>query len=34
MGFLAVIAGVSKWTTKAVSKRPHSKGSADLKQEI
>ena len=29
MGFPSTIAGVPKWTTKAVSKRPHSKGSAN-----
>jgi hypothetical protein len=28
MGFLSITARVLKWTTKAVSKRPHSKGSA------
>jgi hypothetical protein len=30
VGFLAVIAKVSKLTTKAVPSQPHSKGSADL----
>jgi hypothetical protein len=29
-GFPSLVARVSKWSTKAVSRRPHSKGSADL----
>jgi hypothetical protein len=30
VGFLSIIAGVPKWTTKAVSKRLRSKGFAEL----
>jgi hypothetical protein len=29
MGFPSIIAGVPKWTTKAVPRLPHSKGSAN-----